>query len=239
MKVGPQQPSQEYTGTDLEAMSVARNYNQWIADLISPYLGKRVAEVGAGNGNISILLSKLMIDELITFEPSMNMYSVLSQRLANNEKVVAYNETFAQKYTDYAGYFDSIIYINVLEHIEDDNEELSHVYSALKQGGHVCLFVPALSWLYSDFDKSIGHYRRYHKRSFIRQLETLGFKVSKIRYIDFFGILPWFIVFVLMKKTLTPGKTSLYDKFCIPVIRSIEGMLEMPIGKNLLLIAKK
>jgi Methyltransferase domain len=131
------------------------------------------------------------------------------------------------------------MYINVLEHIKDDEKELAHVYKTLKSGGHVLIFVPTLSWLYSDLDKTIGHYRRYHKRELVKLMKDAGFDVVKVKYLDFSGMIPWYIAFVLLRRVITSGNVSAYDKWIVPAIRRIERIIKPPIGKNLLLVGKK
>ena len=140
---------------------------------------------------------------------------------------------------NFKNYFDSILYINVLEHIQDDRKEITTVYNCLKQNGYACIFVPALPCLYSNFDKKIGHYRRYKKI----QLESLFtqdmFEIVKLHYVDFIGIIPWYIFFVLLKKDLDSNSTHLYDTLVVPLIANFEKLIRVPIGKNLILIARK
>ena len=228
-----------YLGKDLEAMSLASNYNQWIVDLLSPHFDKVVAEVGAGTGNLSKLILDKGIEELVSFEPSAEMHKLLLNNLEGKNNTHIINSMLSSEANNFQNYFDSILYVNVLEHIEDDGKELNLAYDCLKTGGHLCIFVPALSFLYSDFDKTIGHYRRYQKRQLIELVQRSRFTISTIKYIDILGIIPWYIIFVIMKQNLTSNTTRLYDKLCVPVIKVFESILPVPIGKNLLLVAKK
>ncbi len=230
----------EYIGKDLEAMSFAKNYNQWIVELCSPYLGKNIAEVGAGTGNLTELLSGYRnISNITAFEPSAKMYNTLTHNLSGNDKVTSINSALSEISDKYTEQFDSILYINVLEHIEDDAAEAIKIHRSLNENGHACIFVPALSWLYSDFDKSIGHFRRYHKDQLIQLFDKNGFDIVTVKYIDMLGILPWYLNFVLMKRHLDHKTTTIYDKLVIPIIKILDKISPTPIGKNLLLIAKK
>ena len=224
-----------YFGRDLEAMSFAKNYHQWIIDEFKPYLGKSVAEVGAGNGNFSELLMP-HVKNLIAFEPSSNMYPLLKERFVQRTGIQTINSTFADKCSAFEGHLDTIVYVNVLEHIENDEQELATIYKTLKPGGYALIFVPALSFLYSDFDKNLGHFRRYHKKELINLVQHIGFKVKTAKYFDLAGIIPWYIVFVLLKRSMTGEQISIYDKLVVPIIKKIEGAMTPPIGKNLLLI---
>ena len=131
----------KYFGKDLEAMVFAVNYNKWIMDEFKPYLGRKVAEVGAGTGNFSELLIDHVMN-LVALEPSENMYPLLMKRFAGNPRVKAINSTFGSACSNFEGSFDSIVYVNVLEHIKNDEQEVSLVHNSLKFGGHALIFVP-------------------------------------------------------------------------------------------------
>ncbi len=230
---------EQYFGRDLEAMSVARNYNNWIIHEFKPYFGDCVAEVGAGCGNFSTFLLETAIKRLIAFEPSENMYTLLHERMKTNPKVETVQGYFGDHCNQYTGMLDAALYVNVMEHVPDDKAELAHIHGALKKGGHVLIFVPALQWLYSDFDKRIGHYRRYHKKALAELVASSGFTVEKIKYMDATGILPWLIAFKLFKLSMSSGKVSLYDTLIVPPERFFESLIPPPLGKNLLVVGRK
>jgi len=229
----------QYFGKDLEAMSFAQNYHKWILEEIAPYIGKDFAEIGAGVGNFSDFLLEHKPDSLNAFEPSANMYPYLEEKFSSNPSVHTHNQFFESVSSQYENKFDSVIYINVLEHIEDDIASLIEAQKTLKQDGHIIVFVPALPFLYSELDKSVGHFRRYTKSSLSDVANKANLQIEHIKYFDIVGILPWYIAFVLMKQTVTTGNISLYDKLVIPIMKHIEKIITPPIGKNLLLIAKR
>ena len=229
----------KYFGRDLKAMSFATNYHNWIIDEFENYLGVNVAEVGAGSGNFSNLLIARQVKHLVAFEPSANMYPLLEDRFGQLNRVETVNRFFCDVCDKYENSFDSVIYVNVLEHIEYDEKELSCVYKSLRQQGYILIFVPALSWLYSDLDKKLGHFRRYHKENLVGLIKNAGFNIIKVKYFDFTGIIPWYITFVLLKKSISGGNVSLYDRLVVPFMRKIEGVIKPPIGKNLLLVGRK
>lgn len=229
----------EYESRDLEVMSFAQKYHEWIAGLFRNFLGKRVAEVGAGSGNFSALLMREPIEELVAIEPSKNMYQLLKQNTAHDARIVTHNALFADVSSGYTGHFDSIVYVNVLEHVEDDAEELIRIYESLRPGGHVCIFVPALQWLYSTHDASIGHYRRYYKKQLVARLKDAGFEVVRAHYFDILGIITWLIIIKLLKWKPASGEISFYDTYIVPISRAIEHVIVPPIGKNFVIIGKK
>lgn len=226
-----------YPGKELEAMSFAVNYHRWIVDAFAPYLGEHVAEVGAGIGSMSRLILAKPIRRLHAFEPSRNMFPALAEGLRGENRAVAVNEFFGPKQAGQS--FDSILYINVLEHVQDDQGELANAWQALKPGGRLLVFVPALQWLYSDFDRQVGHFRRYRRGALVKAAQAAGFVIEKARYFDAAGVIPWYIHFVLLRRTMGEGSVSLYDKVAVPATRFLESIVPPPIGKNILLVARK
>lgn len=228
-----------YEGRDLEAMSFARNYHRWIVSEFRPYLGETVAEVGAGSGNVSEMLLAEPVRRLVAVEPSDQMYPLLARRLAAEPRARAEQAYFAALRDRYREAFDTVVYVNVLEHVPDDAGELRAAWDTLRPGGHLCVFVPALRWLYSDFDASIGHHRRYHRGPLRRLLRDSGFEVVRLRYFDSLGILPWLVVFRLMGRRLGGGDVAAYDRWAVPLLRAVETRVPVPLGKNLLAVARK
>jgi SAM-dependent methyltransferase len=234
----------EYVGKDLEAMSFAVNYHKWILAEFRPYLGDRIVEVGAGTGSFSALLVETAPSSLVVVEPS-GMFEALRRNLSATDggtSVEFHNAIFADVIDQIVGRGrpDSILYVNVLEHIEDDRRELELIHSALRPGGRCLIFVPALQSLYGPFDKRIGHFRRYGKRAIETKCAEAGFKVIKSSYFDMLRVLPWWFNYrVLRLDDLRPGAVSLYDRLAVPIMKRAEGVLPVPIGKNLLVVAEK
>ncbi|MDQ1299444.1 MAG: hypothetical protein QG636_112 [Patescibacteria group bacterium] len=229
----------KYDGRDLEAMSFAKNYHEWILAMFRPFLRGKVAEVGAGSGSFSELLLEESIAELVAIEPSDDMYRLLVDETKHDERVQTYNGFFSGIGAERPSYFDTVVYVNVLEHVEDDRGELIAVFEALRPGGHLCIFVPALPWLYSAHDASIGHHRRYLKGLLVASARSIGFEIVEARYFDFFGIVPWFVLMTLLKTKPGAGKVAFYDRLVVPVARMIESLVTPPIGKNVLLVVRK
>ena len=234
-----------YAGRDLESMSFARNYHRWILDLFAPHLGTRLVEVGAGTGSFSELLLERRPSSLTLVEPSADMHRLLVERvgrMAPGVDVRVYNDTFARVAARVAGEQrpDSIIYVNVLEHVEDDEGELRAVRDALAPGGRAFIFVPAFAWLYGSFDRQVGHRRRYTRRELSEKCERAGLRVVKAVYLDAAGMLPWWVKYrVLRSERMEPAAVRFYDNFCVPVLRRVEALAPPPFGKNVLLVAEK
>jgi len=234
----------EYVGKDLEAMHFAVAYHRWILGLMIPYLGRRIVEVGAGSGSFSEMLCELDTESLVLIEPS-EMFNELQKRINGNHQTSTIR-FFNNVFSEVAGQIgqtdppDSILYINVLEHIQDDIAELSSARATLQTGGRIFIFVPALSLLFSDFDRSIGHFRRYGRPELKRKVESAGFEILDLRWFDMPGIIPWLIKYRVMgSRTMEPFGVRAYDRLVVPLIRPLEGLVRPPVGKNLFLIAKK
>lgn len=233
-----------YVGKDLEAMSFAVNYHNWILDEFRPFLGKNIVEVGSGTGSFSELLLQEKPETLSLVEPS-EMFVYLKQNLSqmkNRTETNFYQAIFAhvRKAIAERKKPDSVIYVNVLEHIEDDAGELKMIHETLEEKGRVFIFVPALMSLYGEFDRKIGHFRRYTKEELERKCADAGFKILKSKYFDFAGIFPWYVKYKLLKSdSLESGAVTAYDKYAVPVISKFESFFNFPVGKNILLIAEK
>lgn len=221
-------------------MSFASNYHTWILDMFRPYFGDRVVEVGAGSGNFSkFLLEHCPIRQLTSIEPSGQMFPLLQEVAVATGRIEARKGFFGQYAEQLRGQIDSALYVNVMEHVEKDQDEMARVFETLVPGGHLCIFVPALPFLMSDFDRSIGHYRRYTKSDLLGKLQASGFEITKTRYVDLPGVLSWYLVMVVMKGSLSPAKVRSYDRYVVPIMRRIESLCPPPIGKNLMAVARK
>jgi len=230
----------KYFGRDLEAMSFTVNYHRWILDEFREFIGSRIVEVGAGTGNFTALLLSTGPSDYIALEPAANVFALLAQRFCSEPTVRTLQGTLAALDNTAAGSFDTLIYVNVLEHIEDDREELKRTYEILARGGHLCIFVPALRWLYGTADRAFGHFRRYSSRVLQERVREAGFNVIKHHYFDLPGIVPWFLLFRVMKRAcFTARQAETYDRLIVPSLRALESTVRPPLGKNLLLVARK
>jgi SAM-dependent methyltransferase len=231
-----------YVGKDLEAMSFAVNYHKWILEEFRPFLGKKLVEVGAGTGSFSEMLIEENPENLALIEPS-EMFKFLEQNISQVEtatRVDYYNSIFTEAAHRLREKPDTIIYVNVLEHIEEDRGELEKVYETLEPGGRCLIFVPAFMSLYGAFDEKIGHFRRYTKKELETKAKSAGFKVVKSKYFDFVGIFPWYVKYKLLKSdSLNSGAVTAYDKFAVPLTKQFERFLNFPVGKNILTVLQK
>ncbi len=226
-------------------MAFALNYHRWILEIFRPYIGKRIVEVGAGSGSFSELILETRPDRLDAIEPSANMYPLLAahlQHLDSGNIGRARHGTLIGELDSIrkSGPPDSIIYVNVLEHVEDDAAELAAMHSLLRPQGCALIFVPANPWLMGSMDRELGHFRRYTMKELRGKCEAAGFTVRMASYFDFLGIAPWWLKYCLFKsRVMEPGAVRLYDRWVVPASRTLEGLIPPPVGKNIVLVANK
>ena len=228
-----------YPSTELPTFDDAPNYYAAILKYFAPYLGGHVVEVGAGIGTFSqCLLSLPQITTLTLVEPAKNLFPTLRKKLSGNSKVRFVNGNLQSVASSLS--CDSVVLINVLEHVENDEELLSTIHQVLKPEGTVLLFVPALPGLYGSLDKEFGHIRRYRKGELGSLLTKVGFQVERLRYFNLPGILSWFVFGKIFKcKTLNPWSIWLYDRLFMSWIPRFERMWDPALGQSLLAVSTK
>jgi SAM-dependent methyltransferase len=227
---------------DLERLGAADHFFSWALAELQPFLRGRVLEVGAGVGTITRRLLDADPDlTIVALEPAGNVFGDLASLAAVTPRVSAAQQTLCEYLAGAAEPFDAVIYLNVLEHVEDDAEELRLAASALRAGGALLVFGPALEWLYSELDHKAGHYRRYSVRRLHDLARAAGFEVLSLRYFDVIGVLPYLIAYRLLRRPVISGSTLWgYDRLLVPVSRLLQRALPRPpLGKNVVLVARK
>jgi SAM-dependent methyltransferase len=220
----------------LEDLEQSKNYTAWIRDLIAPHVAGRILEVGAGRGTYSPFFAEH--GHLTALEPSAAHCAELRERLAAYPNSVVVNAPLDG--TAAPGSFDTVVLINVLEHLPDDHRALAELYEALAPNGKMVLWVPAFEALYGSFDHRIGHYRRYRKRELQQQVHSTGFQWVTARYANLPGFFAWWVVVKLLRRTPTGGRLArTYDRFFVPVVRRMERVVRPPFGQSLLVVAQR
>ena len=204
------------------------------------YVQGRVLEVGAGVGFVTRELAKYA-DSVVACEPTPVLYEQLRARVAGLDTVEVHQQTTYELTAESnATKFDTIVYFSVLEHIEDDVGEIERASGLLADGGHLLILVPAHQWLYAKIDRLSGHYRRYSARS-IRSVLDGKFDSIDIRNFDSVGLIPYFVIFRLLRNTSVSGvSASIYSRIVVRLSYVLYVVSRgKPIGKNLVVIARK
>jgi SAM-dependent methyltransferase len=209
------------------------NYNASIARMVRRFAddARDVMDFGAGIGTLSIKVRSLGLDPLC-LEPDDRQRAEL----------VRLGFRTAGRPGDVPD--DSLDYIyssNVLEHIEDDVRALRTLRAKLRPGGRLFLYVPAFQSLFSSLDEAVGHHRRYTAASLGARLREAGFEVEDTYYADFFGYFAT-LLFKRLGNTMSnanPFTYQVYDRAIFPVGRLIERLVRVPIGKNVVAVARR
>jgi 2-polyprenyl-3-methyl-5-hydroxy-6-metoxy-1,4-benzoquinol methylase len=228
----------------LAAISAADKFNQWMYDTIKPYTKGHVFEVGSGIGNISQYF--LLNGNATTLTDLRQSYcDVLDQKFRNYPnlkgilKVNLTHPNFEQEYAEILGTYDSIVAMNVVEHIENDSLAIANCYKLLAKDGHVIILVPAYQWLYNKFDTGLEHFRRYTKSRLTDLISKNNFEIVHNQYFNFVGIAGWFVTGSLLKKeTIPEGQMSLYNKL-VPMIKIIDKVVGNTMGLSTICIGRK
>ena len=224
-----------YDGWELEHFDSSENFRKYQYSLISKFIGFDVAEVGPGNGsNAKMYIKNCKTLEL--FEPEKKLYLNLKKIFKKNKRIKIKNKIFIKTKNKY----NTILYLDVIEHIRNDKYEISKAYHSLKKNGCLVINVPAFQILYSKFDKDIGHQKRYVKNDFLRLSRNLKFKIHYMMYYDSIG----FFLSLISKFFSSEYKKNFKLKikiwnFLINFSRFIDYLIAYSFGKSLLVIIKK
>lgn len=206
----------------LERMGKLSHYNDWIWEAIAPHVGNRVLEVGAGIGNMTRVLYGR--DLIVATDVELPYLHILRNRFSRNPTVHIHHldlnsdDHLALKHYE----FDTVVCLNVLEHIENDEAALQKLYDVLVPGGKLALFVPADQRLFGTMDEQVGHYRRYSRDELRRVIEAAGFSVEMVRYQNIFGRFGWWLNGRVLKRAHLPaGQSRMFD-LAVPLLRRLE-----------------
>lgn len=225
---------------DLEIMAGAVNYRRWIYDQLSKYIGQRVVELGAGIGSFTeIFLDRELIVAVDNYWPCVEY---LKSRFSKNKNIIPLKMDIANAETLSLSYYgpDTVVCINVLEHISNDTAALFNMFKILNKGGSLVLIAPAFQFLYGSIDRLVGHHRRYSKKELISKLIAAGFVIKDIFYMNSIAVFGWFLNNrILKRKEESPEQVLFYDRFVVPCLRSIERIIRPPFGLSLVAVGVK
>jgi 2-polyprenyl-3-methyl-5-hydroxy-6-metoxy-1,4-benzoquinol methylase len=237
---GPGMDEFTYSGDELEVFEHAKNWKKYWSGQISPHIGRRILEVGAGIGSTATTLRDIEFDKWLCIEPDSSLCARIEEKIGSD--VLSRKLEVRACLTsdiDAVESFDTILYIDVLEHIEDDKAELSYAADLLERDGRVIVVSPAHNYLYSPFDKKIGHFRRYSKESLIAAIPP-GLELIDIRYLDSVGLLASLANKLLLKTSdPTRGQIKIWDSFMVPVSVGVDWLIRYSAGKSVMAIMKK
>jgi SAM-dependent methyltransferase len=221
----------KYVGSELDLFAHVKNWKSYWAGQIRPYLRGDLLEVGAGLGANTDLLHASGEGRSVCLEPDPKLAAQLQERLRtlDSERLYVARCGTTQTVSDQ---FDTIVYIDVLEHIEHDRGEMNRAAELLNPGGRLIVLSPAHQFLFTPFDASIGHFRRYNKRM-LRAITPQTLKLERLWYLDSAGMLASLGNRLLLQQSMpTAAQLSFWDKRMIPVSRILDPLLFHSLGKT-------
>jgi len=232
--------SYEYPGNELDLFAEAHHWKRYWHSRITPYLDGNVAEIGAGIGSNTELLRSDKQNRWLCVEPDRG----LNQRLAKTVQKMDSSlscETLLGTSDDVsdAGSFDSVIYMDVLEHIEADGEEVGNAARLLRPGGYLVMLGPAHNFLYSPFDEHVGHVRRYDTRN-LPETDSSTLQMIHCEFLDSVGMLASLANRMLLRSSLpTLGQIKTWDNWMVPLSRILDPLTGRRLGKSILVVWEK
>ncbi len=226
-----------YGGQELELFASATNWKGYVKAQIREYLTGDVLEIGAGIGGTTLALHDGTARRWICLEPDAAQAHRLRARFIETQSsctpgvIVGSLRALAGRPA-----FDCILYLDVLEHIPDDRLQIEEAARLVRPGGHIVVLSPAHQWLFSEFDKNIGHLRRYDKRM-LRSLMPVGWVERKLTYLDSVSVLLSLANALALRRALpSPWQLSFWDRLCIPLSRIVDYVLFGNFGKSVLAV---
>ena len=222
----------------LDTLAGADRLNRWIFDQVKDFLGERVLEIGSGVGNMTrFLLSRKLV---VASDIDPHHLDRLRRRFVEGDRFRVQRVDAADIDVEALAPFalDTVMGLNVLEHVGDDETALAHVHEMLPPGGRLVLLVPAHQALYGSLDAALDHHRRYGREELREKLERAGFRIEHLRFFNAPGILGWWLNGkVLRRRVLPGGQVKLFD-WLVPIFR-LEEHLDLPFGLSLITVGRK
>jgi len=230
----------EYVGDELDLFAGVKAWKSYWSGWVRPYIIGDVLEVGAGIGTNTALLDQGPRGRWVCLEPDPQLAARMTAHIQQDASARVY-ESVCGTLSDLepSERFDTIIYIDVLEHIEHDREELQAAANRLRPRGRIIVLSPAHQRLYTPFDKAIGHFRRY-SRQMLRVISPSGARIEELVYLDSAGLLASATNAMFLKQSMpTREQLQIWDKWLVPVSRVMDKYLGHHVGKSVIAIWRK
>lgn len=199
----------------LHALSAAPRFNRWMADTVRPHVRESVLEIGAGIGNLTRALIRGR-KRYVATDISAEHLARLRSRFVHRTNLEARfcDLTRAEDFRPFAGEMDTVICLNVLEHVDDDRAGLENIYSVLDHGGRAIVLVPEGQSVFGTIDEALGHFRRYSEEELATKMREAGFEVESIIRFNRVSRPAWFVSGrIIKRRSLEWNQMLLYDRF--------------------------
>jgi SAM-dependent methyltransferase len=229
-----------YEGKELELFAAAHNWKRYYASNIRRHLGKAVVEVGAGLGANTPYLIGPAQERWLCLEPDADLAAQIPATVAGEARrdIIQIRRGFLRDLSP-DEIFDTILYIDVLEHIEDDAAELQEAAMHLAPGGKIIVLSPAQPGLYTEFDRAIGHYRRYTRKS-LRACTPTGATLVELYALDSCGLMASVTNRLFLHQSIpTVRQIGFWDRCLVPISRMTDPIVFYSLGKSLVGVWQK
>ncbi len=222
----------------LRRMAVLDKYNGFLFEQIAPFLGQRVLEVGAGTGTLTRFMRGR--DRVRATEVDPQYLHLLERRFEHDPNIIVSNyDLGAEPPLDVAAQrYDTVVCLNVLEHIADDAQALTRMRDLLEPGGRLVLLVPAHQALFGSIDEAIGHFRRYERGGLLSLLREIGYHVEQGFFLNASSVPGWWLNGRVLRRQGVPGVQARLANRLVPLFR-LERRLGLPFGLSVVAIARR
>jgi glycosyltransferase involved in cell wall biosynthesis len=234
-------PEDDVGAITLRRMATLSPYNRWLHERFQHFLGNRILEVGSGVGN----QTRFFVDErerVIASDVEPHYLRELTSRFAERSNVRIASYRFPLSDADRADLeserVDTIVCMNVLEHIEDDGSTLRNFFQVLQPDGHLVLLVPAMKPLYGTLDKNLHHFRRYDREELQQKVTAAGFAIDTLRFLNRPAVFGWWLSSRVLKRRVMPKSQLAAFKWVMPVLK-LEEKRAPGFGLSLLVLARR
>jgi SAM-dependent methyltransferase len=229
-------------GRTLEVFADTPRLNRWLYSKLAGHVRGDVLEVGSGIGNLSRLIVAAAASDarIVLSDVEPHYLDALSRTFAGDSRVVvAHYDLDRSPPPEIANHgFDTVIAVNVVEHVRDDVSLVAALATLLRPGGHLAVYVPACPFAYGSLDRALGHYRRYTPASLAALLRAGGLEAPQPRYMNLFGLFGWLVNGRILRRThLSSLQIAGFERL-LPLFR-LEDLLRLPVGLGLHVVARK
>ncbi len=230
-----------YSGDELDIFAKAKSWKRYWSSIITDYVSGSVLEVGSGHCENVEYFANNHVHLWCALEPDMTLYANAIETVRNKPRLkfpVEHKCGFIDV-IDIDEQFDCILYIDVLEHILGDKDQLAKAYKRLKVGGRICIVVPAHSFLFSPFDQFVGHHRRYSKDTLMNIFPAESSLIF-VKYLDSIGMfLSLANKYILKSSHVNDRQIWIWNNLVIPISKVVDKFLRFNYGKTIVAVLQK
>ena len=219
----------------LKRMEKVQFYNNWLFSFIKPHINAPILEVGCGIG----VFTKKLTDIGDTHAIDIHKYYISKTKKAAPKATVGKGDIEKGQLFFKQKKFNTIINLNVLEHIKDDKKALKNMNKLLKPKGKLILLTPAHKYAFSPLDKNLGHYRRYTKKELSQKFIDAGFDIETVRYLNVIGLFGWFLNGKILRRKVIPTSSLKIFRIISAPFLFIEKLLPIPFGLSIFIVGVK